>query len=131
MSDASGVLSFDYVRETNEANLNGLQLVATRRGAGAPRRSDRSEFDLVVEVAEDEPGVDGGERDPVSGSARGTDRLAQQVVQQPEQAHHGPAGAVDPDRLAVHGLVQAGLGGADLGADALRLQAHLLDCLLE
>jgi hypothetical protein len=27
MSDASGVLSIDYIGETGEANLNGLQLV--------------------------------------------------------------------------------------------------------
>ncbi|WP_156427847.1 PEP-CTERM sorting domain-containing protein [Thiohalocapsa sp. ML1] len=36
MSDASGVLSFDYVRHTSEANLNGLQLVVAEAQAPAP-----------------------------------------------------------------------------------------------
>jgi hypothetical protein len=35
-ADASGVLSFDYVRETGEANLNGLQLVVGEAQAPSP-----------------------------------------------------------------------------------------------
>ncbi|WP_295889040.1 PEP-CTERM sorting domain-containing protein [uncultured Thiohalocapsa sp.] len=36
MSDASGVLSFDYVRHAGEANLNGLQLAVAEAQAPAP-----------------------------------------------------------------------------------------------